>query len=314
MSLAITPDELSTWSRYVHEICGVFLDQSKGYLLETRLSGLVRETGAASFSELYYKAKSDLSNSLRRKIIDAITTNETSFFRDSAPFDLLRNKLIPELIDRRKKTGGRIVPIRIWSAACSSGQEAYSTGIVLKEMLGDLSNYDIRILGTDISDKVVAQASYAHFTRLELDRGMPPDKISKHFVAEGDRWKVRDEIRALASFRTINLLQTFSFPTPFDIIFCRNVAIYFTEPDKKRLFQNLGRCLARDGSLIVGSTESIAGICPEFEPQRHMRSVFYRVKDSGGAPPASSNGNQFGINQRAPSNPLRTNAFATTVR
>ena len=278
MSVSITREELTVWSRYIHEICGISLDESKGYLLETRLGGLLRDTGAASFSELYYRAKADLANALRRKIIDAITTNETSFFRDSAPFDLLRHKLIPELIDRRKKAGVRMVPLRIWSAACSTGQEAYSTGIVLKELLGDLNGYDIRILGTDISDKAVAAASYGHFSRLELERGMPPDKITKHFVPFASQWKIRDEVRALATFRTMNLLQPFSFPAPFDIIFCRNVAIYFTDADKRRLFQNLGRCLARDGALIIGSTESLTGLCPEFESHRHVRSVFYQLK------------------------------------
>lgn len=275
---AITRDEMAVWSRYIHEICGIFLDDSKAYLLETRLGGLLQEAGAGGFSELYYKAKSDLTNALRRKIVDAITTNETSFFRDSAPFDLLRYKLIPELVDRRRKAGLRTVPIRIWSAAASTGQEAYSTGIVLKEVLGDLSGYDIRILGTDISDRAVAQASYGAFSRLELDRGMPADRLGRYFVPSGDRWKVRDEIRALATFRTLNLLQPFSFPVPFDIIFCRNVAIYFTETDKRRLFQNLGKCLAKDGCLIIGATESITGLCPEFEPQRHLRGVFYRLK------------------------------------
>ena len=278
-SATITRDEFTVWSRYIYEICGIFLDESKGYLVETRLSGLMRELGVAGFSELYYKAKSDLTNVLRRKIVDAITTNETSFFRDSAPFDLLRHKLIPELIDRRRKAGARNVPIRIWSAACSTGQESYSTGIVLKELLGDLSTYDIRIVGTDISDKAVAQASYGHYSRLELERGMPADKVSRYFVASGDRWKIRDDIRGMATFRTMNLLQAFSFPAPFDIIFCRNVAIYFTEPDKIRLFQNLGRCLARDGALIIGSTESLTGLCPEFEPKRHLRSVFYQKKE-----------------------------------
>lgn len=278
MSIAISRDELSVWSRYVHEICGVFLDESKAYLLETRLGGLIRETGASSFSELYYRAKADLSQALRRKIIDAITTNETSFFRDNAPFELLRHKLIPELIDRRRKTGARVVPIRIWSAACSTGQEAYSTAIVLKEMLGDTNNYDIRIVGTDIADKVVAQASYGFFSKIEVGRGLPPEQIARHFVPSGDKWKVRDEIRAMASFRTMNLLQPFSFPVPFDIIFCRNVAIYFTEPDKVKLFRGLARCLAPEGSLIIGSTESISGLCPEFEPKRHLRSVFYQLK------------------------------------
>jgi chemotaxis protein methyltransferase CheR len=186
--------------------------------------------------------------------------------------------LIPDLIDRRGKNGVRPLPIRIWSAACSTGQEVYSAGIAIKELLGDLRGYDVRILGTDISDKAVAQASYGHFGRLELDRGMPADKVARHFVANGDRWKVRDEVRGLATFRTMNLLEPFAFPVPFDIIFCRNVAIYFTEPDKIRLFKNLGKCLARDGCLIIGSTESISGLCPEFEPMRYLRAVFYQLK------------------------------------
>jgi chemotaxis protein methyltransferase CheR len=287
-SVTITRDELAVWSRYIHEICGVFLDESKGYLLETRLGTLLREVGAGSFSELHYKAKADSTNALRRKIIDAITTNETSFFRDTSPFELLQHKLIPELVDRRRQAGARTVTLRIWSAACSTGQEAYSTGIVLKELLGDLRNYDIRILGTDISNQAVSRASYGYFSQLELGRGLPPDKISKHFVPEGERWKIRDEIRAMASFRTMNLLESFSFPAPFDLIFCRNVAIYFTEADKKRLFGNLGRVLAPDGALLIGSTESITGLCPEFEAKRYLRSVFYQKKVAGGLPVSSN--------------------------
>jgi chemotaxis protein methyltransferase CheR len=277
MSIAITRDEMPVWSRYIQEICGIHLDESKGYLVETRLGKLLPEAGAANFSELFYKARADTTSKLRGKIIEAITTNETSFFRDSSPFDLLRNKLIPDLIDRRGVAGARI-PIRIWSAACSTGQEAYSTAIVLKELLGDLSRYDIRILGTDISNKVVAQASYGEYNRLELERGLPPDTLARHFMVSGERWKVRDEIRAMATFRTMNLLEPFSFPTPFDIIFCRNVAIYFTEVDKTRLFRNLAKYLARDGALIIGSTESISGLCPELESKRYLRAVFYQWK------------------------------------
>jgi chemotaxis protein methyltransferase CheR len=277
MSIAITPEEMPVWSRYIKEICGIHLDDSKGYLVETRLSGLLSEAGASSFSELFYKARADATSKLRAKIIEAITTNETSFFRDTSPFELLRHKLFPELIDRRNRDGAR-TPIRIWSAACSTGQEAYSTAITLKELLGDLTPYDIRIVGTDISNKVVAQASYGEYNRLELERGLPPETLARHFMVSGERWKVRDEIRALATFRTMNLLEPFSFPNPFDIIFCRNVAIYFSEADKTRLFHNLAKYLARDGSLIIGSTESISGLCPELEPKRHMRTVFYQWK------------------------------------
>lgn len=272
------PGELTVWSRYVHELCGVYLDDSKGYLIEARLGDLLRETGSHSFTELLAKVRADLTQTLPRKVIDAITTNETSFFRDAAPFELLRSRLIPELIDRRNQTGRRPIAIRIWSAACSTGQEAYSTAMVLKEVLGDFRGYDIRILGTDISDQAVTQASYAHFNRLDLERGLTPGQLARHFEPVGDRWKLRDELRATVSFRRLNLLEPFTFPTPFDLIFCRNVAIYFTEADKIRLFRNLGRCLDRDGALIIGATESITNLCPEFEPYRHQRAVFYRRK------------------------------------
>lgn len=274
----LTRDELLAWSRYIREICGVALDTSKAYLIETRLAGLLRETRSGGFAELLYKVRADTGNVLRTKVISAITTNETSFFRDTSPFDLLQHKLLPDLIDRRNKAGLRPVPIRILSAACSTGQEAYSTLIVLKELLGDFRNYDIRLLGLDISDAAVAAASYAHFTRMELDRGMTPNKLSRHFEPVGDRWKVRDELRALATFRRTNLLEPIPSPVPFDIVFCRNVAIYFVETDKVRLFKNLARVLARDGALIIGATESIAGLCPEFEPKRYLRAVFYQKR------------------------------------
>jgi len=273
----ITREEVPVWSRYIKELCGIHLDESKGYLLETRLGHLFCDAGASNFSELFSKARADSSSVLRNKIIESITTNETSFFRDASPFELLRNKLIPELMDRRSRTGVK-APIRIWSAACSTGQEAYSTAIVFKELLGDLSRYDIRILGTDISNRVVAQASYGEYSLLELERGLEPEKLARHFVQSGDRWKVRDEIRSLASFRTMNLLDPYTMPNSFDIIFCRNVAIYFNEADKIRLFRNILRYLAKDGSLIIGSTESISGLCPEMEPRRHLRTVFYQNK------------------------------------
>ena len=277
MSIAITAEEVALWSRYVQETCGIVLDQSKAYLLETRLGGLVREAGATGFSDLFYKLRADVSQTLRGKVVDAITTNETSFFRDTAPFELLRHKLLPELIDRRS-TGVRPIPVRIWSAACSTGQEVYTIGIILKELLGSFSGYDVRILGTDISNRAIAAASRGHFSDLEMGRGLPAQAAGKYFSREGAEWKIRDEIRALASFRKMNLLEAFAFPVPFDIILCRNVAIYFAEQDRTRLFRNFARCLARDGCLIIGSTESLTGLCPEFVPQRYLRTVFYQLK------------------------------------
>ena len=276
----LTADELALWSRYIHSICGIQLDGSKGYLIETRLGPLLRETGSSGFAGLYNKVKGDSTSALRRKVIDAITTQETSFFRDTSPFDLLQHKILPDLIDKRAKAQGNARPIafRAWSAACSTGQEVYSTAIVFKELLADMNRYDVRILGTDISDKAVAQASYGQYSRLEMDRGMLPGRMAKYFRTEGQAWKVRDEIRALATFKTMNLLEPFFFPAKFDLIMCRNVAIYFSEQDKARLFKSIARVMAPDGYLIIGSTESITGLCPELEPKRYLRSVFYQLR------------------------------------
>ncbi len=273
-------DEGRVFSQYIHTLCGVHLDDSKGYLLESRLFTLLQETNSASFSELYVKARGDTSKTLARRIVDAVTTGETSFFRDDSPFDLLQYKLLPELIDRRKKAlpAGAVVPLRIWSAACSTGQEVYTIAMILKELLGNLNGYNIRLLGTDISDQAVARASAGVFNQIEIERGLKGDRLSRYFSQVNGGWKVRDELRAMASFRKLNLMEDFKGLDVFDIIFCRNVAIYFLEADKLRLFQRIGGVMAPDGALVIGSTESLAGLCPQFEAMRYLRSVFYRLK------------------------------------
>ena len=278
--IKIQPEEARTLSQYIYSLCGVHLDETKAYLLENRLAPLMQETSSGSFSELYVKARADLTKGIPRKIVDAVTTGETSFFRDSAPFDLLQFKVLPELIDRRKKSSSSNLPtsLRIWSAACSSGQEVYTTAIILKETLGNLANYSIQLLGTDISDQAVARASYGSYSRLEIERGLSQERLQRNFVSVENGWKIKDEIRALASFRKINLMEDFSSLGKFDIIFCRNVAIYFTEPDKIQLFSKLAKSLAADGVLIIGSTESINGLYPQFEAMRYLRSVYYRLK------------------------------------
>lgn len=280
MSISISGSELMLWAQYIKETCGISLDQSKAYLLQTRLDRLLTETHSHGFSELLYKLRADTTDELRSKIVDAITTNETSFFRDSSPFDLLRYKLIPELIDRRQKRGVGPIAIRIWSAACSTGQEVYSIAIVLKEMLGDLSGYDVRIVGSDISSRVVAKASKGIYSQLEIERGLPAAYVAKYFRTQAEGYQIRDEVRAMACFRRMNLLERYTFPAPFDIVLCRNVAIYFSEADKRKLFANVRRCMAHDGALIIGSTESLNGLCPEYEPRRYLRAVYYKLGSS----------------------------------
>ncbi|MEW6708192.1 MAG: protein-glutamate O-methyltransferase CheR [Candidatus Riflebacteria bacterium] len=275
--ISITPDEVKVWSQLIYQVCGIVLDAGKGYLIESRLASLLKETGSETFSELFYKVRSDNSRRLQRMVVDAMTTNETSFFRDSSPFELLQHKLLPELIDRRRKSlpPGASVPLRIWSAACSTGQEVYSIGIVIRELIGNLPGFAPQILGTDISDQAIKRASYGVYSQMEMERGLNPAFLQKWFTREGEKFKIRDEIRAMASFSSINLIDPFAFPLPFDIVFCRNVAIYFSEKDKLSLFERISRVIAPDGALIIGSTESITGITAKFMPHRYLRAVFY---------------------------------------
>ena len=279
---SISREEYAVYVKLIRDCTGIALDDSKTYLIESRLAPLLTEHKCASYSELYYKIKNDASGGLRKQIINKMTTQETSFFRDQAPFEMLKFKLVPDLIDARQRLypQAKRLPIRIWSAACSTGQEVYSIIISLKEVLGDLSKYSLQVLGTDISDSAVTKASYGIYSKFEIERGMPPDRIQKYFERRGEEYKISDEIRAYATFRQFNLFDDFASLGRWDIIFCRNVAIYFTEADKKRLFQRFRGNLERDGSLIIGSTESLLGICPEFESQRYLRSVFYRAKPS----------------------------------
>jgi chemotaxis protein methyltransferase CheR len=280
--IKLLPEERQTVAQYIYSVCAIALDQSKDYLIESRLSGVMAETGATSFTQLVSRAKNDANGALRRRIIDEITTNETLFFRDSAPFDLLRYKIIPEIIDRRAKSSATI-PIRIWSAACSTGQELYSIAIVLRELLGDLRGYNVRLLGTDISDQAVARASEGIFSQIEIDRGLTPSARDKSFVAHPRGWKIRDEIRAMVSFRKLNLMEDFSSLGNFDIVFCRNVAIYFNERDRTSLFNRIEQRMDSNGYLLIGSMESLSTSAPQFESKRHLRSVYYQLK--GAAPP-----------------------------
>jgi chemotaxis protein methyltransferase CheR len=277
--LKISAEEIKLITKYIYEISGIYLDESKKYLLETRLNAVAEEQGCTSFQDFFRKAKADVSKSIERKIIDAISTNETLFFRDTGPFQLLQHKIFPELIDARStKPSALKTNLKIWSAASSTGQELYSVAIVLQELLGDMSKYSIKLLGTDISDAAVSQASSGKFNKFEIERGLARDKLTKYFTMAGQTWKINDQIRAMVNFRKFNLMTPFSGLGKFDIVLCRNVAIYFTLEDRKKLFNKIADVLEPDGYLIIGSTESLTGICPRFIPKRHLRSIFYQLK------------------------------------
>ena len=278
--IKVTTADIKAISKYILDISGIDLDESKAYLIETRLGNLIKEYECSSYRELCNNAKIDSSKTLENRIIDAISTNETLFFRDTGPFEVLQHKILPDLIDRRaeKSFGLLPIPIRIWSAACSTGQEIYSVAMVLKELLPDLKKYNVELLGTDISDSAIGQASYGTYNKFEIERGLSKEKLQKYFIPNGGNWKISDEIRGMVSFAKRNILKPFVDLGKLDVIFCRNVAIYFNLNERKKLFENIAGILEPDGFLIVGSTESLTGICPIFEPKRYLRTIYYQLK------------------------------------
>jgi len=273
----VTPEDIKIIARLVHDLCGIVLDGTKGYLIESRLSSIAEQTSCRTFSELYYKVRYAEQPDLRRQIIDAITTRETLFFRDGSPFRALQNKALPEVIDGKQGTPFS-KRLRIWSAACSTGQEPYSIAMVLHELLPDITTWDITITATDISDAAIRQASEGLYAEHEIRRGMPDQLLARYFDRRGNGYKVRDELRALVAFRQMNLLGPFGAIGPFDIVFCRNVAIYFDAHTRRDLFNKVAAALTPGGFLFVGSSESLSDLGPEFKPQHHCGAVLYQPR------------------------------------
>ena len=234
------------------------LDPSRDYLFESRLSKLLRNQGMTGLDELVECLKLDRNPALERAIAEAMTINETSFFRDGRPFDLLRQDLLPKLIEARRPTRC----LRFWSAACSTGQEAYSLAILLREHFPMLAGWEIRIEGTDISAEVIERARQGVYHRIEMNRGLPARMAARYFDHVGEDWLVRPEIRSLCHFRQANLCAT---PPPFnraddrfDLIFLRNVMLYFPQETRKSLLAVVHRLLPPDGILFLGSSEQPA--------------------------------------------------------
>ncbi len=274
----VTTEEFQIFKKYIYDSSGIALEPGKEYLLETRLNSLLDEYECQTFKDLYYKSKSDSTKKIQEQIIDAISTNETYFFRDKRPFELLQHKILPDLIDKRSKSSTLKPSVRLWSAASSTGQEIYSIAMTLDEMGVSTTNYNIRLLGTDISDSAVAQASYGSYNRFEVSRGLEPKKLAKYFDATEDRWRINDQIRIMVQFKKMNLMKPFVGVGKFDIILCRNVMIYFTAEDRKRIYTSIARALEPDGYLLIGSTESLTNVTDIFQSQRYLQSTFYQFK------------------------------------
>jgi chemotaxis protein methyltransferase CheR len=273
--MPVTAEDVTFVARLVDELCGVVLDDSKGYLVESRLGQLAREAGCPSYRDLCDKARRESDRLLQQKIIDAITTQETLFFRDDSPFEALRHRVLPDLIDARTRNGSPR-RLRLWSAACSTGQEPYSLAMLLREMMPALAGWDVTILATDISDAAIRQASRGWYAAHEIGRGMKDPLLPKYFVPKQGGWQIKDEIRAMVAFQRRNLLQPFGDLGTFDVVLCRNVAIYFDAARRRDLFLRLADRLSQDGCLFVGSAESLLDLGPRFSPQNHCRATYYQ--------------------------------------
>jgi chemotaxis protein methyltransferase CheR len=259
----------------VMDLCGVYLDSSKAYLIDSRLSEISKRANCASYAELARKARYGNDRALQASIVDAITTHETLFFRDDSPFQALTHKVVPDLIDAKANTA---FPkrLRIWSAACSTGQEPYSLAITLRELIPDIDSWDVRIHASDVSNESVQKASAGFYAAHEIERGLDKARLNKYFTANGGTWQAKHEIRGLISFERRNLLEPFRGLGPFDIIFCRNVAIYFTPTARDDMFNRLAQVLNPNGYLFIGSQESLMHMGPRFQPHLHCRAAFYR--------------------------------------
>jgi len=277
--IKVSPEEFKDFSKYILDISGIALDTGKEYLLETRLSPLINRLECSSYSQLLQKAKADFKKNLENEIIDAISTNETYFFRDKSPFELLQHKIFPDLIDKRSKKKPLQKPsIRLWSAANSTGQEIYSIAMTLIEMGVTPDKYNIKLFGTDISDAAIAQASYGLYNKFEVARGLDQNRLNKYFDKADDRYKIKDEIRSMAQFKKMNLMKPFVGLGKFDIVLCRNVMIYFTSEDRKKIYHNISKVLEPDGYLLIGSTESLVNDTDIFSSKKYLSSVFYQFK------------------------------------
>ena len=272
--MAVDSPSFRAIAEYVHAVTGIVLEPGKEYLVENRLGPILRTEGL-SYAELVRKAHSDLSGVTRTTIIDALTTNETSFMRDGKPFQLFGRRLLPELVQQGTPSSR---PLRIWSAACSTGQEPYSISMVSKEYLGNLAPGRLQILATDISQTALRIAQAGVYNRAEVSRGLSPARLQAHFQASDQGWQIVQDLRRAVNYQQVNLQKPFDHIGIQDVVFCRNVAIYFSLEDRNRLFSRIGNVLRKDGILVVGATESLLEVRNIFTREEVDGVVFYRRK------------------------------------
>lgn len=258
----MTPRSFEIFAAVLQAGSGLSIGPDKSYLLETRLAPLLKREHLPELDALAEKLRSPAHSGLVREVVEAMTTNESSFFRDDRPFMHLRTQALPRLHAARP-AGTRL---RVWSAAASTGQEAYSIGMLVAENRATLSGREVEIVGTDIAREALARAREGTYTQFEIQRGLPMQLLAKYFRKDGVRWQLSDAIRNMATFREWNLLKDLRALGQFDVVFCRNVLIYFDQVTKARALDAISCQLAPDGLLYLGGAETVLGITDRFVP------------------------------------------------
>ncbi|NLH50979.1 MAG: protein-glutamate O-methyltransferase CheR [Myxococcales bacterium] len=281
---SINPDEFDLLRKFIEDRCGIALEKGKEYLIESRLARLLVETDSGNFGDFYRKVKSEPNPVLVERIIDAMTTNETLWFRDKGPYIILEELILPQMKELLRQ--GARSEIRIWSAACSTGQEPYSIGMIIDrycQLYGEgwLQPSRFSILGTDISPSALLLAKTARYDRISIERGMIESYRNAYFRQNGTVWQLEDKIKGMATYRKFNLMESFMTLGRFDLVFCRNVAIYFSDAAKRDLFRKIAQILLPGGFFFLGSAESLTGFSADFEMGEYKGALYYRTNARG---------------------------------
>lgn len=267
----VGPENYRFLQEYVYRESGIVLDGDKRYLIEARLLPIAQQRKLASLNDLCNLLRATSDAPLQRQVVEAMTTNETFFFRDLAQYDVLRSVILPELIEQHRDTKR----LSFWSAACSSGQEAYSLAMMLLQM--NLKDWNIQILGTDLSTQMVERARAGKYMQIEVNRGLPAMQLVKYFTRDGLDWQLNREVRSMARFEPFDLRQGMKTMGPFDIVLCRNVLIYFDVELKKKILNEVRGTLFRGGYLLLGGSETTLNLTDQYARKTAGQAVFYQV-------------------------------------
>lgn len=276
----MNPLDLKLVCDLVRARSGIDMDATKEYLVEARLGPLARKIGLASSAEVVAKLRAK-DATVERDVVDAMTTNETSFFRDGAPFEALKKQILPELIARRANER----KLNIWCAASSTGQEPYTVAMILRDAFPQLCTWKLTFVASDLSRDVLAKAKAGRYSQLEISRGLPAPLLVKYFAKHGLEWELSPDIRNMIDFREVNLLEAWPAMPQLDLVFIRNVLIYFNQDTKKKILGRIRGLMRPDGYLFLGTAESTLNVDDQFVRDDVDRSGCHRIRQAGGAVP-----------------------------